>query len=174
MKYLYTNELMRNLKKKRNINLTLLIFFVIFATLFETILIYKFSREPYGANNRIIYQVIMYSFTIISVFGIIFYLEIFYLKYRRYYLLIIDCVTSQRTTSEATVLRINHDLNDKNGIDFTSIDVLEWSSIKNDYVERTLSVDSKFETNLNPNDMIKIITANGVLLAYEVKNNEKK
>jgi hypothetical protein len=116
----------------------------------------------------------MYPFAVLSVFGITFYIEIVFLKYRRYYNLIIDSVTSLRTTSDVTVLRINNDLNDKNGSDFTSFDVLEWSTIKNDYVERTISVDVKANVKFNKDDMLKIVSANGVLLAYEVKNNEKK
>ena len=166
----YTNSMISNLKKKSLKNLTILILIVVFTIIFEGALLFLFSREPYGTPYKIYYQIVMYSFAIIAVFSIIFFIEIVYLKCRRYYVFIIDSISSQRSTSEGTVIRVNEEIYDKKGVQLKSIDLLEWSKIKNDYVERTVNVDANHNTILKPNDMITIITSNGVLLAYEIKN----
>ena len=78
-------------------------------------------------------------------------------------------MSGNKQSCDVTVLRTNEYLQDKNDVYFKSFDVLEWSELKNDYVERTLFYDCNFDLDFKENQMLNIIICGNTLLAYEVK-----
>lgn len=122
---------------------------------------------PYNYGHRPILLAILITATVILVLFSFIYLQIVYGKVAAYLNFLGTLLQKISVTSTATVIRVNGQVNSLE-IDYYSIDVLEWSSVKQDYVERTIFIDAEFKNlGLEKNDIITVTTASNYMLAYK-------
>ena len=103
-----------------------------------------------------------------TVFSVVF-LTIPYGRLKKYCEILGDFLDNEKVVSEVTVLGIDKTVTVKYGVDFYRLNVLEWSTIENDYVERSILVDNEIKTlDFKVNDIVKIVTTSNMLIGYEV------
>ena len=97
------------------------------------------------------------------------YLTIPYGRIKKYCEVLCDFLDNEKAESDVTILGVDYNLTVKYGVDFYRLNVLEWSTINNDYVERNVLVDNEIKTlNFKKNDIVKIVTTSNMLIGYEV------
>ncbi len=168
MTYFYDNNFLNNLKKKKNFHLAIIISIMAIMLVTNVILIVVFADKPFGSGLRTVYQTSTYVITVLLTFIAGLYYEIVYVPLKKYYFKVIESLMGKREIIDVTVLRVYNELLDKSAVKFKSFNVLEWSDIQNDYVEREIFFDANLELPFKENQMVKILTSGNVLLGYEV------
>ena len=169
MTYFYDNKFLKKIKNRKNLHFALIVSIMAIMLISNVILIVIFADKPVGSRLRNTFQTITYVITVILTFFAGLYYEIVYNPIKKYYLKIVESLIGKREIVEVTVLRISNELSDKYSVKFKSLDVLEWSNIQNDYVEREIYFDANLELPLEENQMVKLLTCGNILLGYEVK-----
>ena len=80
-------------------------------------------------------------------------------------------MNNDSVVTKVTILKVAYDdYSTKYGVDYYHLNVLEWSSIHDDYLERSVLVDREIKTlKVNEGDIIEIETTGNRLIAYEIK-----
>lgn len=165
----YDNKFLKKIKNRKNLHFALIVSIMAIMLITNVILIVIFADKPVGSGLRNTFQTITYVITVILTLFAGLYYEIIYAPLKKYYFKIVESLIGKRELIEATVLRISNELSDKYSVKFKSLDVLEWSDIQNDYVEREIYFDANLELPLEVNQMVKLLTCGNILLGYEVK-----
>ena len=165
----YNKEYVDTLKNKKKLHLLLNIGILSLMIITNVVLVIIFSGYPYGSGMKTTFLIISYVITIIFTFLAGMYYEILYLPVRNHYIKVIEVLLGKKEKLTVTVLRMNDEVLDKLSVKFKSFDVVAWSEIQNDYVERTILYDCDYEINFNANQMVEVITCGNILLGYEEK-----
>ena len=156
-------------KTVRQKNKCLAVYFLVAIFLFLIILacIILNAIFPYGYGHRTILLIIICVATVILVTFSFIYLQIIYGKVAGYLNFIGSLLSRKSVVSTATVIRTNAQTV-SGDIDYYSVDVLEWSNSKEDYVERSVFIDAEFANlNFEKGDILTIETASNYLIAYK-------
>lgn len=109
-----------------------------------------------------------------AIYSVVLYL-IFSIKYKRvncYVNMLKDMQVGLKSEGVNTFVRTDSSLISKNGVDFVSLVVLEWSEKKQEYFERNILFDvEKQLPQLKKGDVIKHVTHANILISYELASN---
>ncbi len=171
MRELYSTkyiEKYKNVKKRMEIRYVLVLIISILAIAGD--LVY-YALEPYETNLRVPLMLLLFAVTIFIISYSFVFFSLTYRRVRDYFSFLIFLVCGKRTVEKVTVLGVYGDVVDKSGVDSTRIEVLEWSDLANDYVERVIYVDTELEvTDIAEGDIITVATNGSYLLAYSKEN----
>lgn len=171
MKELYTNGYVLNIKNKRSKQKTIYFIVLAVAVLIITGIYIYFSTEPYGANSRTPLLIALISVIFLTIVYSFLHFDILYGRLNKYYDFLVCNVLGARETKKVTVLSVSYDTTTKDNLDFYTITVLDWSEIQNDFVERTIYIDSEIEVkDIKEGEIITIQTNSNYLLAYQKEN----
>ena len=110
-----------------------------------------------------------------SVYAIIMFF-IFSIKYKRvasYVKMLHDMDVGMRTEGKNAFVRIDSSVTVKDGVDFISIIVLDWSEKKQEYFERNILFDvEKPLPEFKKGDIIRHVTHANILISYELAQTE--
>lgn len=125
------------------------------------------SIFPYNFGHRpILLSVVIVSTLLLVVFSFV-YLQICYKKVAEYYNFIVSLISRKSTSINATIIRANAQVV-SGVIDYYSVDVLEWSIVDNDYVERSVFIDAEMQNlDLNKGEIVTLVTVSNYLIAYK-------
>ncbi len=130
-----------------------------------------FLFEPYGTPKR---PWLLLSECVITGLFVIFayvYLSIKFKKVRRYCIFLERILNREPTSGEATFMRFNSEVTVKDGVDLSSMTLVEWSEKEKDYMERRVMLDcEKPLPDFRAGDMIKFNTYSNVLSSYDIVN----
>lgn len=99
------------------------------------------------------------------------FISIRYARVRRYCKFLSSVLVRVPTEGIASFMRFNSDVTVKEGVDFKSMTLVEWSDKQNDYLERYVYLD--LEKPLPPfkaGDEVRLKTYANVLVAYDILN----
>ena len=166
---LYSEETYLKENTRRIKYLYLYIAALILVVICETALMIYYATRPFGTPLEIPLLIIILSIgALFTVFSVVF-LTIPYGRLKKYCEILGDFLDNEKVVSEVTVLGIDKTVTVKYGVDFYRLNVLEWSTIENDYVERSILVDNEIKTlDFKVNDIVKIVTTSNMLIGYEV------
>lgn len=151
------------------------IFFITLAILLAiniTVLV-VYTQQEFNTSYRL--PMILFNIITDSIYALIFYL-LFSIKYKRlanYLKLLRDIKYGIKVSGKNTVSRIDSSIKTKDGVDFVSLVVLEWSKKKSEFFERHILLDiEKPIPQLKKGDVVKHITHGNVLVAYELNSSD--
>jgi hypothetical protein len=125
-------------------------------------------------NTPLKQPLLITNIVISSVYAIVMFF-IFSIKYKRvssYVKMLIDMQMGIKSESVNTYVRTDSSIVKKDGVDFISIIVLEWSEKKQEYFERRILLDvEKHVPDFKPGDVIKHLTHANILMAYELASD---
>lgn len=114
------------------------------------------------------------NIVISSVYAIVMFF-IFAIKYKRvasYVKMLIDMQIGIKAEGVNAYVRTDSSIVKKDGVDFISIVVLEWSEKKQEYFERRILLDvEKPLPDFKPGDVIRHVTHANILIAYELASD---
>ena len=114
------------------------------------------------------------NIVISSVYAIVmfFILSIKYKRVASYVKMLVDMQIGIKTEGVNTYVRMDSSIVKKDGVDFISLIVLEWSEKKQEYFERRILLDvEKPIPDFKQGDVIKHVTHANILIAYELASN---
>ena len=181
MVFLYDNAYFNKIK---SLKVKLLIGFIvslIIALLVVATIIVINSMEPVNSPKTPILRIILIVFICIYVFCIYIYLDIVYGRVNKYFDELCRIFTHVKKESIVTFIRFNHTKYDINKVSFYTMEVLEWSEKKKDYVERNVYIDGEILLDgFTSGEILQISTVSNILFAYkkeainETKSNWRK
>lgn len=126
-------------------------------------------------NTPLKTPLIIACITISSVYAIVMFF-IFSIKYKRvasYVKMLYDMDYGIRSEGKNAFVRIDSSVTVKDGVDFISIIVLDWSEKKQEYFERNILFDvEKPIPEFKKGDIIKHVTHANILISYELAQTE--
>lgn len=132
-----------------------------------------YVRLEYNTSLKL--PLLIANIFITSVYAIVMFF-IFAIKYRRvasYVRMLYDMQTGIKNEGTNTFVRIDSSLTVKDGVDFISIIVLQWSEKKQEFFERNILFDvEKPLPEFKKGDVIKHITHANILMAYELASSK--
>ncbi|MBO5851514.1 MAG: hypothetical protein J6R29_04195 [Clostridia bacterium] len=159
----YINKIIR--QKNKCLAIYLVVAIILFLIIVATIVLN--SIFPYNFGHRPILLAILCVVTVVLVVFSFVYLQIVYGKVAGYLNFLGLLTQNLKRTATVTVIRVNAQIV-SGQIDYYSVDVLEWSDIDEDYVERSVFIDAEFANlDFKKDEIITIITASNHLLAYK-------
>ena len=175
VKFLYSNDYVNSIYKKRNKILAIYLVTLFIAVSSLVGILVFFALQPYGYEKKGLLKFLMYVIIVVFVLFSGLYLEIIFSRINKYKSKLQEILSCKKSEILATVLQINYQITSKNNVDFYTITILEWSSVRKDYVEHSILVDNEIKhLPFKENDIITLITANNVLIGYKDNKNEKK
>jgi hypothetical protein len=125
-------------------------------------------------NTPLKQPLLITNIVISSVYAIVMFF-IFSIKYKRvssYVKMLIDMQMGIKSESVNTYVRTDSSIVKKDGVDFISIIVLEWSEKKQEYFERRILLDlEKPVPDFKTGDVIKHVTHANILIEYELASD---
>lgn len=161
------NYLSAMFKKRKN----LIIFYTILAViclLAVVAIIIFYSKLPYGTNLRYPLMITMIVIvTLFSVYSFVFF-NITFGRLNKYCDYLSYACRGNAEITKVTVLDFYNQPIEHSGNDFFRVNVLIWSDIQNDFVERMLYVDNEFSLDdVNVGDVITVKVKSNCLLGYK-------
>ncbi len=168
MRELYTNECVElYAKKMKRYKISYIVVSVICALLIAGIILW-YALEPYGTKLRIPLLVSLICLIVLFITYSFIHFGYTYGSVKKYYEFLVFSVCGKRSLNKVTVLNVLYEPVDKNGFDCYRLEVLEWSSVTNDYVEHTIYIDCQVSvTDLAEGDIVSVYTNSNCLLAYK-------
>ena len=167
----YSTSYLDNIKnKKRNLIISYFVaLFIVFSIILTILIIY--SNEPFGTNLRIPLLVTIILIIVLFIIYSFIFFTISYGRIKKYYNFLYYAIFSKHEIAKVTVISVYKDVREILGVDFYTINVLCWSNLENDYVERNVYVDCEFGVdNFNKNDVLTIKLNSNYLLGYQKEN----
>jgi hypothetical protein len=125
-------------------------------------------------NTPLKQPLLITNIVISSVYAIVMFF-IFSIKYKRvssYVKMLIDMQMGIKSESVNTYVRTDSSIVKKDGVDFISIIVLEWSEKKQEYFERRILLDvEKPVPDFKHGDVIRHVTHANILIEYELASD---
>lgn len=171
MTELYTTDYLDKIKSKKQ-NL-LISYFIMLGVAFAivTIIMIIYSKEPFGTKLRLPFII---ALIVICVFFVVYsfiFFNISYGRIKKYYNFVYYALFSKLDVERVTVIANYNQIREVLGVDFYTLNVLCWSSIENDYVERNLYVDCELDIeNFSKNDVLTVKLNSNYLVAYKKEN----
>lgn len=157
-------------KQKRNC----LIYFFTVTGIFLAVSVFVFVYflfEPYGSAKKPWLLTLECVFTGLYAIFSYLYLSIRFSRVRRYKIMLERALNRKPTEGEATFMRFNGEVNVKDGVDFRSMTLVEWSEKEQEYMERYVLLDvEKPRPDFRTGDLLKIKTYSNVLTGYDILN----
>ena len=167
MTSLYNKTYLNNIKKQKNKLLALYLILLGVVLLIEAGIIVYYALQPFGNNLTEPLKILMFSIAIVFVLFSGVYLSITYGRVLRYYQFLLNLLYSKKAKLTATVISIGYETKTSAGVDFYTMDVLEWSETQNDYVKHIILIDNEFKNlDINEGDIITITTSLNALMEY--------
>ena len=171
MRELYSKDYIQDIKHKRKIQS--LIYIIVLAVAISIVVgIYLyFMTLPYGSKARTPLLIVLIVVIFLTITYSFLHFDILYGKLNRYYEYLTCNVCGLRETKKVTVLNVFYQKQTKEKLDFYTIQVLDWSSVQNDFVERTIYIDCEIKVDdIFEGDIVTIVTNSNYLLAYKKEN----
>ena len=169
MTVLYNQTLYNKIKEQKNKLLTvyLILLSVVFLCVVGIIVFY--ALQPYGNNLANTLKFIMFALIICFTLFSGVYLSIIYGRVSKYLHFLNSLKVGKKYTFDATVVTINYgDTKTNYGVDFYTLDVLEWSNSQNDYVNHKILIDAEFKNlDINEGDMLTVTTSLNALMEFK-------
>ena len=161
------NELNKSRVKLRNIYIVLLVvalLLVISGIVYITLL-------PYNTTTEKVLTAIIITFAVLFSFFSFIYFSIPYARLSSYQKFIYECLHNDTVVTNVTILNVDYnDFSTKYGVDYYHLNVLEWSSVHDDYLERSILVDKEIKVlKVKEGEIIEVETSGNRLIAYEIK-----
>ena len=136
-----------------------------------TVIFVWFLLEPYGTPKKPWLLTLECVLTgLYAIFAYI-YLAIRFSRVRRYCVMLYRALNRKPTEGEATFMRFNGEVNVKDGVDFKSMTLVEWSDKEQEYMERYVLLDvEKPRPDFRVGDALIIKTYSNILVGYEITN----
>ena len=168
MTYLYTKPYYYQIKKQRQKLLTIYLILLGLALLGLVGIILFYAFQPYGTNLKLPLQISMFALIVVFTLFSGVYLTIIYGRVNKYYHFLNSLSRGKKLSNSVTVISINYgDLRTNFGVDFYTMEVLEWSSSQDDYVKHNLLIDNEFKNlDINEGDMLTVTSSLNVLMEY--------
>ena len=158
------------LKQKRNC----LTYFYIVTGIFLAAAIFVFVYfllEPYGTDKEWWLLTVECVLTGIYVIFAYLYMSVRFSRVRKYCKVLERALIRKPTAGSATFMRFNSDVTVKDGVDFKSMTLVEWSEKEKEYMERYILLDvEKPRPDFRAGDEIMFNTYANILVSYEVSN----
>ena len=176
MIYLYDKDYFCKIKKLRKKLLTIYFILLAVATVIVALLIFLNALEPANSIYTPIYRVSLTVLVAVFTLFSALYLQITYGRVNKYFEKLNHVFYAKKQNSTVTFIRFNRTNFEQNGVSFYTMETLEWSEKKKDFVERNVCVDSEMEINdLKNGDILQIATVANILFAYNRESvNETK
>lgn len=161
---------------KRQRTHCLIFFFAVTAVyLAVAITLFVFYVLEYVGSPRIPYfKAGVYVSTGLYVIFAYIYMSIRFSRVRRYAKLLRLILVRTPTSGTATFMRFNSDLSVKDGVDFKSMTLVEWSDKEKEYMERYILLDAeKPLPDFREGDEISFKTYANILTQYEILHRTK-
>ncbi|MBO5926318.1 MAG: hypothetical protein J6Q38_02005 [Clostridia bacterium] len=164
----YTKSYLKNLKKKIDFRLSLILAVIGITLIINLGMIIFFANQPYGSGLKNIFQIFSCVISTLTVIFCGLYYSILYQPSKKYLKSIESAIFGKKDKFTASVLRFNNELFNKGGVDYYRFDVLAWSDVKKDYAERSIFYDVNIPINLQENQMVEVVVSANILLGFEV------
>ncbi len=171
MKEFYSIDYYTKFTKKKKSLLT--VYFAIFAlvTLLLVTIYLIYANEPYGTKLRTPFLIAIISIAVVFIAYSFVFFTITYGRLKKYCFYLYYAVFGNKETAKITVLDYCLQPKDNGGLEFYSLDVLIWSELDQDYVERTIYVDAEFLIDdIKINDIVTVVLNANYLVAYKKEN----
>lgn len=136
-----------------------------------TIFVYYVRQE---FNTPLKTPLLVINIVISSLYAIVMFF-IFSIKYKRvssYVNMLIDIQMGMKSESTNTYVRTDSSIVKKDGVDFISLIVLDWSEKKQEYFERRILLDvEKPVPDFKHGDVIRHVTHANILIEYELASD---
>ena len=170
MTALYNKTYYNQIKKQKNKLLTIYFILLAIAILFVAGIIVFYALQPYGTDKKTSLMVAMFLITCIFTLFSGVYLSIPYGRVSKYYKFLTNLLYSKKQSFNVTVVSIGGENKTNYGVDFYTLEVLEWSDTQNDYVKHKILVDNEFKNlDVNEGDMLTITTSLNALMEFSKK-----
>lgn len=130
-----------------------------------------FLLEPYGSKKE---PWMLTGECVLTGLYVIFayiYMTIRYTRVKKYAKILDYVLTKPKTKSVSNFMRFNSDIVVKDGVDFKSMTVIEWSEKESEYMEHNILLDvEKPRPPFKAGDEIESYTYSNVLVSYRLVN----
>ncbi len=169
MTILYDVNYFNKIKKQKNKYLTIYLILLSIVVLALVGIIVYYSLQPYRTSLENPLKISMFAIIILFTLFSGVYLSIVFGRVYKYYKFITHLSSGKKYTFSVTVISINYgDYKSNYGVDFYTIDLLEWSETQNDYVNHRILVDAEFKNlDINEGDMLTITTSLNALMRFK-------
>lgn len=171
MTELYTTDYLEKIKiKKRNLLISYFVISCVALSIIATIMII-YSNEPFGTSLRLPFLIALVVICVSFVFYSFVFFNISYGRIRKYYNFVYYAIFSKKDVEKVTVIANYNQVREVLGVEFYTLNVLCWSAIENDYVERNLYVDCELNVeSFSKNDVLTVSLNSNYLVAYKKEN----
>ncbi len=168
MTALYTKSYYNKIKKQKKILLTVYLVLLAIAVISVVGIIVFYSLQPYGTSLKNPLKFLMYSIVVIFCLFSGIYLTIVYGRVNKYLKFLGNLASAKKLNYKITVISINYgDIRTNYGVDFYTMEVLEWSETQSDYVKHNLLVDAEFkDLDINEGEILTVKTSLNALMEY--------
>lgn len=168
MTFLYNNLYYNQIKKQKSKLLTIYFILLGITLLALAGIIVFFALQPYGTTLKEPLKWSMFAIIVIFTLFSGVYLTIIYGRVSKYLQFLSNLKVGKKSTFTATVVSINYgDLRTNYGVDFYTLEVLEWSNTQNDYVKHNVLIDNEFKNlDISEGDMLNITICLNALMEY--------
>ena len=169
MTILYNQTLYNQIKKQKNKLLTVYFILLSITVLLTVGIIIFYALQPYGNNYKNSLKYLMFAIVICFSFFSGVYLSIVYGRVSKYFYFLNSLKVGKKYTFAATVVCVNYgDTKTNYGVDFYTLEVLEWSDSQKDYVNHKIFIDAEFKNlDINEGDMLTITTSLNTLMEFK-------
>ena len=166
---LYNNSYYNKIKKQKNKLLTIYLVLLVLAVIALTAIIVFYALQPYGTTLKTPLMISMFALIICFTLFSGVYLSIVYGRVNKYLKYLNSLILGKKCTFSATVISVNFgDYRTNYGVDFYTVDVLDWSTTQNDYVNHKIFIDAEFKNlDFNEGDMLTVITSLNTLMEFK-------
>lgn len=160
---------------KKQKNRILIVFYITLAILLSIniAILVIYTRQEFNTKYKM--PLLMTNILSCSVYAVVMYF-VFSIKYKRvnaYTHLLINIRDGLKAEDVNAFVRVDSAITEKDGVDFASIVVLQWSEKKQEYFERHILCDlEKPLPEIEKGDVIRHITHGNVLVAYELNSQD--
>lgn len=172
MNYLYEEDYLDKIQIQRKRLLVTYIVLLSVIVVAVVLSIIYYSTRPYKWEYGTLFKTIVIVVAALFVVFSTIFLEIPFGRVNRYYKLIKDLFSNELLKSNVTFISFDDRKINKYGVDFYYINVLEWSDIENDYVERSIMVDKERKVKeFRKGEIFEVYTAGNILFKYSYPEN---
>ena len=168
MTALYNKNYYNQIKKQKTKVLTVYFILLAIAVLALAGIIVFYAFQPYGTALEDTLKYSMFALIICFTLFSGVYLSIIYGRVNKYLHFLKSLSCGKKYNFNVTVISINYgDIRTNYGVDFYTIEVLEWSKTQDDYVKHVILIDCEFKNlDINEGDMLSITTSLNALMEF--------
>lgn len=168
MREFYQNDYLSEMfKKRKNLILFYAILTCVVVLLLASIIIF-YAQLPYGTRLRLPLMIALIVIVVLFVFYSFMFFNITFGRLNKYCEFLAFACRGNIEISKVTVIDFYNQPIDYSGNDFFRVNVLIWSEIENNYVERLIYVDNEFTLeDVKVGDVLTAKLKSNYLLGYK-------